>query len=94
MPAFYARKRYLQQQFPSSLYTRFFMGCQLARRSTGKEQNEIKNIVSASRSTAEQHAAPTVFAVTASLVRCCGNYKGICANKKKSKKRIERLQAF
>jgi hypothetical protein len=49
----------------------------------GKEQNEVKNIVSASRSTAEQHAAPTVFAVTASLVSCCGNYSGICASKKK-----------
>jgi hypothetical protein len=60
----------------------------------GHRAKRFKNIVSASRSTAEQHAAPTAFAVTASLVRCCGNYRGICANKKKSKKRIERWQAF
>jgi hypothetical protein len=44
MPAFYARKGRLQQQFPSSLYTRFFMGCQLA--AWGIEQNQIKNLVS------------------------------------------------
>jgi hypothetical protein len=35
------------------------------------------------RSTAEQHAAPTVFAVTPSLVGCYGNYRDISAHKKK-----------
>jgi hypothetical protein len=95
MPAFCARKRHLQQQFPSSLYTQFFMGCQLAAWSTGHRAKRIKNIVScASRSTAEQHATPTVFAVTPPLVGRCGNYRDITARKKKSKKRIERLQAF
>jgi len=46
MPAFYERKRHLQQQFPSSLYTQFFMGCQLAAWSTGTRAKRIKNIVS------------------------------------------------
>jgi hypothetical protein len=41
-----------------------------------------------------QHAAPTVFAVTASLVRCCGNYRGICANKKKVKKELNAGRRF
>src|SRR5438309_7577355 len=42
MPAFCARKRHLQQQFPSSLYTQFFIGCQLVPWSTGPEQNELR----------------------------------------------------
>jgi len=45
MPAFCARKCHLQQQFPSSLYTQFFMGCQLAAW-TGHRAKRIKNIVS------------------------------------------------
>jgi hypothetical protein len=64
------------------LYTQFFMGCQLAPWSTGHRAKRFKNIVSASPSTTEQHAAPTVFAVTASLVSCYGNYRSIWANKK------------
>jgi uncharacterized protein YktA (UPF0223 family) len=60
----------------------------------GHRAKRFKNIVSASPSTTEQHAAPTVFAVTASLVSCYGNYRDICPSKKKVKKELNAYRRF
>jgi hypothetical protein len=90
----------LEQRTPSAAISvltvyAIFYGMPVGAMTRGKEQNEIKNIVSfVLHGAPPQHAAPTVFAVTASLVSCCGNYSGICASKKKLKKELNACRRF
>src|SRR5437667_5664434 len=87
MPAFARGNATFSSNFRPHCIRNFLWDASWRHEHRARSKTNLRTSLCASRSTDEQHAAPTAFAVTASLVSCYGNYRGICTSKKKKVKK-------